>query len=115
MPSQSARQNATNSELDAKKIVTHSGLTSAQKDELIAQYSQLIVDSMDVESLEQFVYNTLKDDFTVLSNSELQDEIKYSFDEETLDELVDNVTTNSKELIYTDEQKRLTTLEELGG
>ena len=90
-------------------------LTSLQKDELIAQYSQLIVDSMDVESLEQFVYNTLKDDFTVLSNSELQDEIKYSFDEETLDELVDNVTTNSKELIYTDEQKRLTTLEELGG
>ena len=90
-------------------------LNDVQKDDLIAQYSQLIVDSMDVESLEQFVYNTLKDDFTVLSNSELQDEIKYSFDEETLDELVDNVTTNSKELIYTDEQKRLTTLEELGG
>ena len=90
-------------------------LNEAQKDDLIAQYSQLVVDSMDVESLEQFVSNTLKDDFTALSNSELQDEIKYSFDEETLDELVDNVTTNSKELIYTDEQKRLTTLEELGG
>ena len=71
-------------------------LNDAQKDDLIAQYSQLVVDSMDVESLEQFVYNTLKDDFTALSNSELQDEIKYSFDEETLDELVDNVTTNSK-------------------
>ena len=70
-------------------------LTDLQKDELIAQYSQLIVDSMDVESLEQFVYNTLKDDFTVLSNSELQDEIKYSFDEETLDELVDNVTKDT--------------------
>ena len=69
-------------------------LNDAQKDDLIAQYSQLIVDSMDVESLEQFVYNTLKDDFTALSNSELQDEIKYSFDEETLDELVDNVTNN---------------------
>ena len=90
-------------------------LTDAQKDELIAQYSQLIVDSMDVESLEQFVYNTLIDDYDKLSEIELQDEIKYSFDEETLDELVDNVTTNSKELIYTDEQKRLTTLEELGG
>ena len=69
-------------------------LTDAQKDDLIAQYSQLVIDSMDVESLEQFVYNTLKDDFTALSNSELQDEIKYSFDEETLDELVDNVTNN---------------------
>ena len=31
MPAQSARQNATNSELDAKKIVTNSELTSAQK------------------------------------------------------------------------------------
>ena len=69
-------------------------LTKAQKSELIAQYTQLIVDSMDYKSLEQFVYDTLKDDFTALSNSELQDEIKYSFDEETLDELVDNVTNN---------------------
>ena len=67
MPSQSARQNATNSELDAKQIVTNSGLTSAQKDELIAQYSQLIVDSMDVESLEQFVYNTLTDETTEIT------------------------------------------------
>ena len=92
MPSQSARQNATNSELDAKQIVTNSGLTSAQKDELIAQYSQLIVDSMDVESLEQFVYNTLTDDYSKLSDSELKDEIKYTFDEETLEELVDNIT-----------------------
>ena len=90
-------------------------LTNAQRDELISQYSQLVVDSMDYKDLERFVYNTLEDDFIALSNSELQDEIKYSFDEETLDELVDNVTTNSKELIYTDEQKRLTTLEELGG
>ena len=95
MPAQSARQNATNSELDAKQIVTNSGLTSAQKDELIAQYSQLIVDSMDVESLEQFVYNTLTDDYSKLSDSELKDEIKYTFDEETLDELIDNVTNET--------------------
>ena len=90
-------------------------LNDAQKDDLIAQYSQLVVDSMDLDSLVQFVTKTLRDDIIPLSDSELQDEIKYSFDEETLDELVDNVTTNSKDLIYTDEQKRLTTLEELGG
>ena len=70
-------------------------LNDAQKDELIAQYSQLIVDSMDIESLEQFVYNTLAEDFGKLSDSELEDEIKYSFDEETLDELVDNVTNET--------------------
>ena len=76
-------------------------LTDAQKDELIAQYSQLIVDSMDLESLEQFVYQTLKDDFSALSNSELKDEIKYSFDEETLDELVDNVTSEDSNCMQT--------------
>ena len=90
-------------------------LNIGQQGELIEQYVELITDSMDIKTLEQFVRDTLTDDFNKLSNRELQDEIKYSFDEETLDELVDNVTTNSKELIYTDEQKRLTTLEELGG
>ena len=95
MPAQSARENATNSELDAKKIVSHSGLTSAQKDELIEQYVELITDSMDIKTLEQFVRDTLTDDFNKLSNSELQDEIKYSFDEEVLDELVDNVTNET--------------------
>ena len=90
-------------------------LTEQQRSELIDRFVELQVDSMDHESLEQFVTETLRNDFSPLSDSELQDEIKYSFDEETLDELVDNVTTNSKELIYTDEQKRLTTLEELGG
>ena len=73
-------------------------LTNAQRDELIAQYSQLVVDSMDYKSLEQFVYDTLEDDFNKLSNSELQDEIKYSFDEEILEELVDNVTNETVEV-----------------
>ena len=90
-----ANPDATNSELDAKKIVSHSGLTSEQKDELIEQYVELITDSMDVKTLEQFVRDTLTDDFNKLSNSELQDDIKYSFDEETLDELVDNVTNET--------------------
>ena len=76
-------------------------LTNAQKDELIAQYSQLIVDSMDYKSLEQFVYDTLEDDFNKLSNSELQDEIKYSFDEEILEELVDNVTSEDSNCMQT--------------
>ena len=47
------------------------------------------------ELIEQFVYNTLAEDFGKLSDSELEDEIKYSFDEETLDELVDNVTNET--------------------
>ena len=67
-------------------------LTKTQKDELIEQYVELISDSMDIKTLEQFVRDTLTDDYNKLSDSELKDEIKYTFDEETLDELVDNVT-----------------------
>ena len=94
--SQSANPNATNSELDSKKIVTNRPLTSAQRDELIEQYVQLQVDSMDYKSLEQFVYDTIIEDLReIQSREELCDEIKYSFDEETLDELVDNVTNET--------------------
>ena len=89
--SQSANPNATNSELDAKRIITHKQLTSAQQNELIDQYVDLCVDSMDYKSLEEFVRNTLIDDFNKLSQIELKDEIQYSFDEETLNDLVDNV------------------------
>ena len=96
--SQSANPNATNSELDAKRIITHKQLTSAQQNELIDQYVDLCVDSMDYKSLEEFVRNTLIDDFNKLSQIELKDEIRYSFDEETLDELVDNVTTETTEV-----------------
>ena len=71
-------------------------LTNAQKDELIAQYSQLVVDSMDYKSLEQFVYDTIVEDLSEIQSREaLCDEIKYSFDEETLDELIDNVTNET--------------------
>ena len=96
--SQSANPNATNSELDAKRIITNKQLTSAQQNELIDQYVDLCVDSMDYKSLEEFVRNTLIDDFNKLSQIELKDEIQYSFDEETLNELVDNVTTESTEV-----------------
>ena len=70
-------------------------LTSLQKDELIQQYVELCVDSMDHKDMYQFVYNTLTEDFDKLSDSELEDEIRYSFDDETLDELVENVTNET--------------------
>ena len=66
-------------------------LTSLQKDELIQQYVELCVDSMDHKDMYSFVYNTLLEDYTVLSDSEIKDEIKYTFDEETLVDLVDNL------------------------
>jgi adenine C2-methylase RlmN of 23S rRNA A2503 and tRNA A37 len=67
-------------------------LTPLQKDELIQQYVELCVDGMDHKDMYHFIYNTLAEDFDKLSDLELQDEIRYSFDEETLDELIENVT-----------------------
>ena len=71
-------------------------LTTPQWDELIDQTVQLQVDSMEMEDLISFVTQTLTQDLREIeSREELCDEIKYSFDEETLDELVDNVTNET--------------------
>tara|TARA_B100000530_G_scaffold224158_1_gene144402 strand:+ start:450 stop:773 length:324 start_codon:yes stop_codon:yes gene_type:complete len=67
-------------------------LTPLQKEELIQQYVELQVDGMDHKDMYHFVYNVLAEDFEKLSDSELEDEIRYTFDDETLDELIDNVT-----------------------
>ena len=59
---------------------------------------RLQVDSMELEDLETFVKQTLTQDLREIeSREELCDEIKYSFDEETLDELIDNVTHQTTE------------------
>ena len=74
-------------------------LTTPQWDKLIEQYVQLQVDSMEMEDLISFVTQTLTQDLREIeSREELCDEIKYSFDEETFDELVDNVTTEITEV-----------------
>ena len=67
-------------------------LTSAQRDELISQYSQLVVDSMDIKSLEQFVHDTTTEFLEKLTDSELEEEIVLTHEQELYDELVDNVT-----------------------
>ena len=95
--SQSANQNATNGEQDAKTIITHKELTSTQKDELISQYSELVVDNMDMDSLVQYAQEQLANYFDKLSDSELKEDID-NYDEELYDELVDNVTNQSSEV-----------------
>ena len=99
MATQSARQNATNSELDAKKIVTHSGLTSAQKDEVIEQYVNLLIDGMSMKDLISYVAEDLTNFCDKLSDIELKEEISLTMDEEIYDELVDNIT-NTDPIVY---------------
>ena len=86
-----ANPNATNSELDAKKIIIHKELTSAQRDELIEQYVELVVDGMDTKDLMRYAIDGITEYIEKLSDIELKEEVG-NYDEELYDELVDNVT-----------------------
>lgn len=45
------------------------------RDSLIADYAQQILDSMDMKTMECFVYDTLKDNLSSYSDQELIDEV----------------------------------------
>ena len=89
--SANANPNATNSELDSKRIITHKELTSVQRDELIEQFVELVVDNMDIKTLVQYVTDDLTDCYDKCSDNELKEFVD-NYDEDLFDELVDNVT-----------------------
>ena len=70
-------------------------LTSAQRDELIEQYVELVVDNMDTKTLVQFVTDDLTDLYNDYSDEELKCQIECTHDEDLYDELVDNVTNET--------------------
>ena len=90
-----ANPNATNSELDSKKIITHKELTSAQRDELIEQFVEIQLDNMDTQSLYELASEYVTNSFDRLTDSEIKERIESLYDEELYEELVDNVTTNT--------------------
>ena len=114
--SQNANPNATNSELDSKRIITHNELnparrfqitpeelkkkekilymTSAQKDELIDQYVDIVVDNMSEESLILYAQEQLKSYYAKCNHYDLIEDIN-EYDPELYDELVDNVTNET--------------------
>ncbi len=67
-------------------------LTTDQLDNIIDQFSEIIVDGMDSKTLAQYVYDDLVDYYSDLTQDELQDFI-VSHDEDLWDELVDNETS----------------------
>ena len=70
-------------------------LTSAQRDELISQYVEIVVDNMDTKSLVQFVTEELANYYDQLSDIELKEQIISTHEEELYEELVDNVTNET--------------------
>ena len=74
------------------EFLTMTQLTSLQKDELIAQYVDLLVDSMSMSDLISYVSEDLTNFCDKLTDSELKEEISLTMDDELYEELVDNVT-----------------------
>ena len=71
--------------------MTKYNLTATQQDDLISAYCELICDSMDWNSMEQFVYQTLIEDYSNLSHDELLEDIELTMDEDVLEELINNL------------------------
>ena len=93
--SQQANPNPTNSEMDSKTILTKELLTDAQRDELIEQYIDIVIDNMDTKTMIQVITDFMKDEYNDYSDEELKCQIECTHDEELYDELVDNVTNET--------------------
>ena len=72
-------------------------LNKEQFEQLKTAYVNTIVDSMSHEDFRQFVINTYYDDFSNYTLSKLLEEIKYTLDDEMLDEFVKQIKNDSKD------------------
>ena len=72
-------------------------LNNDQQDKLIEQFVELQVDSMDIESLIEWVTDELIFKYEKLSKEELKERID-CYQDDLFDELVDNVTTEITEV-----------------
>ena len=70
---------------------TEYDLNDSQLEQLMDKYIMTIVDSMSTEDFRQFVINTYYDDFANYTLSQLLEEIKYTLDDEMLDEFVKQI------------------------
>jgi predicted Zn-dependent protease with MMP-like domain len=66
-------------------------LTEPQFAELIEKYSEFIVDSMDMDTLVQFAYDSLVAEFTKYNEKELIAEIVELYDNEVAADLIESV------------------------
>ena len=71
-------------------------LNDGQFELLKIKYIMTIVDSMDTEDLRQFVIGTYEDDLSNYTLNRLIEEIKYTLDEDFLDEMLLTITENRK-------------------
>ena len=72
-------------------------LNKSQLEQLIDMYITTIVDSMSMEDFRQYVRNDMNDFLYKCSESELINEIKYTLDEDFLDEMLSTIRENRRD------------------
>ena len=89
-------------------------LTSAQRDELIEQFVEIQVDSMDHQSLYELATEYITNSFDRLTDSEIKERVD-CYDEELFEELVDNVTQQYPKQLNTFEKETFIDINNTGG
>ena len=69
-------------------------LNSNQRNQIAEQFAELVVDGMDIKTMEQYIFDNMMEYFSKLTADELEEEV-YNHDEELWEELVDNVTNET--------------------
>ena len=70
---------------------TESNLNKEEFEQLLDLYISTIIDSMSLEDFQQYVRNDMNDFLYKCSESEVINEIKYTLDDEMLDEFVKQI------------------------
>ena len=73
---------------------TEYNLNDAQFEQLMDKYVMTIVDSMSTKDLYEYVANDMYNFVDKLSEFEVYEEIKYTLDEDFLDEMLSTITEN---------------------
>ena len=76
---------------------TEYNLNKEELEQLINKYVSTIVDSMSMEDLQQYVANDMTDFVDKLTEHDLIEEIKYTLDEEFLDEMITTIKQKIKD------------------
>ena len=76
--------------------LTEYDLNSNELEQLIDKYITTIVDSMSMEDFQQYVRNDMWDYLGNLSFSGVLEEVKYTLDDEMLEEFVSEIKNDSK-------------------
>ena len=79
------------------KRANESGLNREQFEQLKERYVDTIVDSMSTKDLYEYVANDMADFVDKLTEHDLIEEIKYTLDEEFLDEMITTIKQKIKD------------------